>query len=423
MLKVLNINKFIKEHKVLEVTSRQSFNRDGEITPEGLYSEIIFGVTSKELSTTFGYINLKTNIVHPAILASLSKISTLFSKIVLNTKKAILENGQLVESDEGSSGVGWLFDIWKKIDFEKYKTEKNSYIINFILSEGREGIFINKFLVIPPKFRMYTIKHGMTIEDETTMFYKTILDLIESGHSENPFMQEILRNSSRDVEIQKAVNKTYAFFLQKLEKKEGAFRANLISKRIDNNVRLVANARPDIPFNCAGIPWHVLLNIFDAFVVGSLNKSIFSEDYSKKLGTKDFTSSKYGTHFDYIYRNVDTYTESNPGKREIWVKLLKELFDYHPELKVLLKRDPAWDKGSYHALFPVIIPTNSFHIVVNSLLYVPLGGDSFNTNFILNKTGPTIVETPEGTIQTKTDSSYYLKSLDSIYDDIEIIND
>lgn len=418
MLKVLDINKFIKDNKILEVTNRLSFSREGKLTPDGLYSETIFGVTSKEKSSTFGYINLKANIIHPAILASLSKLSTVFKKIVLTGKKAALENGMVVESEEGSTGVGWLFDVWNKIDFDKYENDKNASMIAFLKKAKREGVFINKFLVIPPNFRMYTTKHGMTIEDETTMFYKRILDLVNAGHSESEFMKEILRRSSRDTEIQKAVNDTYEYFLQKLDKKEGAFRASLISKRLDNNVRLVANARPDLPFNCAGLPWHVLLNIFDAYVVGSLSKAIFTEDYGKQLGVSEFSSSKFGTHFDYIYRNVDTYTESNPGKREIWVKLLKEMFDYHPELKVLLKRDPAWDKGSYHALYPVIIPTNSFHIVVNSLLYKPLGGDSFNTNFTLNEKDNVICEDELGSVCTKTDKSYYLRSLDYLYDDI-----
>jgi len=418
MLKVLNINNFIKTNKVQEVTNRQSFTKEGKPTTDGLYSETIFGITSDEISTNFAYINLSTWIIHPSILGSLTKVSTLFKKVIYGDKKAVIENGMLVESENGSSGVGFLFNSWNKLDFKNYLTEKNKPVVNFFQTIARDEVFINKYLVVPPKFRMYTQKHGITVEDEITMFYKRLLGLTVIGSADNDLMQAILKNSNKDLEIQKAVIIIYDFFLSKLEKKEGQFRSSLISKRIDNNVRLVANARPDLPFNCAGLPWHVLLNIFDAFIVGSLNKNIFSEDYSKALGVEQFSSSKFGTHFDYIFRNVDTYTKANPGKREIWVKVLKEMFDYHPELKVLLKRDPAWNKDSYHALFPVIIPTNSFHIVVNSLLYKPLGGDSFNTNFTTGVKDNCICQDEDGYISTKSDQSYYIRSLNYLFDNL-----
>ena len=418
MLKVLNINDFIKTNKILEVTNRQSFNRDGLPTSDGLYSETIFGVTNDEISKNFGYINLTCNIVHPSILSTLDKVGTIFKKVVYSEKKVVIENGMLIENENGSTGIGWLFNSWDKIDFSQYTTEKNKTIVSFFEKSPKNEIFINKYLVIPPKFRMYTREHGITIEDELTMLYKKVLDLTVITHADNNLMQMVLKNSSKDLEIQKAVIAIYNFFLQKLEKKEGQFRSSLVAKRIDNNVRLVANARPDMPFNCAGIPWHVLLNIFDAYVVGSLNKKIFSEDFASQLGVDKFSSSKFGTHFDYIFRNVDTYTEANPGKREIWVKVLKEMFDYHPQLRVLLKRDPAWDKNSYHSLFPVIIPTNSFHIVVNSLLYKPLGGDSYNTNFTYLENDSIISQNDECIIKTKNLKSYQIKSLNSIFDSI-----
>jgi len=418
MLKVLNINKFIKDNNILEVSNRNSFDREGNPTNDGLYSNIIFGTTSDEMGKIFGYINLNGNVLHPSIFNSLSKLSTVFKKIVFNEKKYILQLGELIEDEKGNSGLGWLFNNWTKIDFSKFAKDNNSAMVEFITNTPRNELFVSKYIVVPPKFRMYTEEHGRTIEDELTMLYKNVLSLTNVGQLETGLMQAVLKNSNKDLEIQKAVNTLYDYFLQKLEKKEGQFRSTLISKRIDNNVRLVANARPDIPFNCAGLPWHVLLNVFDAFIIGSLNKNIFSKDFAKELGISSFSPSKLGTHFDYIFRNVDTYTNANPGKRELWVQLLKEMFEWHPELKVLLKRDPAWDSGSYHALFPIIIPTNAFHIVVNSLLYKPLGGDSFNSNNIVFEKDNVIISNDKGTLSTQSDSSYYLKSLNYYYKEI-----
>lgn len=417
MLKALDINKFIKSNSVLEVTNFISFIKNNP-TDDGLYSPKIFGTTTEEITKTFGFINLKAQIIHPAIVDVLGKISPIFRKIILGEKRATFESGVItVVEENGNTGPGWLFSIWDRIKFDSYRTDKNQSYIEAIQKLGKDLIFIDKYLVIPPKFRMWTEKHGLKIEDELTGLYKKLLGKVSSGYSQSEFMQEILRNSSRDIIIQKAVLEIYEYFLTLLEKKEGSFRGSLISKRIDANVRLVANARPDIPFNACGLPWHVLLNIFDAFIVGSLNKAIFSENFAKELGIESFSSVKLGEHFNYIFRNVDTYTEANPGKREIWIKLLVEMFNYHPELRVLIKRDPAWNASSYHCLKPVIIPTNSYHIVVNSLLYKPLGGDSFNTNYTAIEQSSNVISTAYGTLKTPG-KAFKIRKFDSIVESV-----
>lgn len=416
MLKILDINKFIKTNKILEVTERASFRNDGTINDSGLYSKTIFGSTSQEISEQFGYINLTSNVMHPSIIDTISKVNTIFKKVALGTEKVVLNDGKIEKAGDtkGSTGPGWLFNNWDKIKFKEYTTEKNQDIISYFMETPRNMIFIDKLLVIPMKFRMYTEQHGITIEDELTMLYKKVLGITVLNNNDNELMKSILKNSSKTEHIQNGVYEIYAYFLNLLEKKTGSFRGNLISKRIDNNVRLVANARPDIPFNCAGLPWHVLINVFDVYVVASLNKKIFSKDYQELLETKSFSMSQYGKHFDYIFRNVDTYTDANPGKRELWVEFLKEMFDFHTDLRVLLKRDPAWNNKSYHGLRPVIIPTNSFHVVVNSLLYKPLGGDSFTTSITTHIKESDIVSNEQGLIRTKGETSYHIKNLDYI---------
>ncbi len=416
MLKVLDINKTIKENKILEVTSRISFTRENTPTNEGLYSPIIFGSTSKEIGATFGYIKLNSKIIHPAILNSLIKVDTSFKKIVYETSKFVMNNGVIVENSDGKTGLGWLFSIFDKINFESYTT-KNENLISFFTELKRDQAFIDKYLVVPPKFRMYTEKHGIYIEDDLTMLYKNLLGLVDIGQADAGLMEYVLKNSNKDLEIQKSVITLYDFFLEKLEKKEGQFRSTLVAKRIDNNTRLVANARPDMPFDSTGLPWHVLLNVFDVFVIAALTHDT-EENYAKKLGVAKFSTSKLGQHFDYIFRNVDTYTDANPGKRELWVELLKDIFEFHPELMVMLKRDPAWNSQSYHGLYPVIIPTNSFHVVVNSLLYKPLGGDSFTSRALVFEKDNIIISKNGSTISTDSDKSYYLRSMEYFYNDL-----
>ena len=55
------------------------------------------------------------------------------------------------------------------------------------------------------------------------------------------------------------------------------------------------------------------------------------------------------------------------------------MFEKLPDLRLMLKRDPAWTKESFGGLKPVINTTNSYVYIVNSQIYVPFAGDSFNT--------------------------------------------
>ncbi len=429
-MKILNIDNFIKENGCKEVTNPFSFGKNGTIAADGLYSPLIFGSTSKEIGTTFGYLNLHSNIMHPAIYQMIGKIDTLFIKCLTGEKKCNIKDGLLSEDSDGKNGIGWLYQNWNTIKFSKYesnakdqKSEKINKILNFI--KDRNLVFIKKFLIVPMKYRMAAEKHGINIEDDLTMLYKKLMGKITSGQAgqDNEFMKKLLQNSSKDIVIQNDVNAIYDYFLSKLKEKEGFFRGTLISKRIDNNSRLVANARPDIPFNCCALPWHVLLNVFDSFIIGAFRDKEFDlESHFKKLSISNYNDISLSKHFNYIYQNSDSYVKNYPGRREIWVEVIKEILEYHKELRVMVKRDPAWSSGSYVSLKPIIIPTNAYHIVVNSLIYKPFGGDSFNTNFtgeIIENNSPydsnIIIKRDNLLITTKNNTIIQVKSADKIF--------
>lgn len=405
MLKILDINKFINQHKALQVTQVNSFDKNGP-TNSGLYSPRIFGITNDEKRTRFGYISLNTNVIHPAAFDAIIKLSPDFKYCILNEKSYIIEEGKLVKDDNGKSGVDWLYHNFKKIDFDKYIKPGVEDIVEFFKTTN---VFIDKFLVIPTIYRNYVEKHGLIEEDEITGLYKKLLVRTIAGQLDADYLDQMMQQSSKATIVQRMILELYKYFITILEKKDGKFRGELISKRIDNNVRLVANARPDIPFNCIGLPWHVLINVFDVYVISVLTKNNLSKDYAELLKIKSFSINELGEHFDYIYRNSDTYTLNNSGLRETWVELLKEMLEVYKDLRVLTKRDPAWDKGSYHTLKPIIIPTNSYHVVVNSLLYKPLGGDSFSTRF-------TCIETECENIHYPSEKQYIIRGMDKIYE-------
>ena len=105
-----------------QITNAVTFDQKGP-TPDGLYSEVIFGTNFKESSTIFAYIDLGTMILHPDIYSNINRLDPIFKKIVDPSfdTKATLVSGTLQESPSGKRGIGWLYSIWDQIDFDKYQ--------------------------------------------------------------------------------------------------------------------------------------------------------------------------------------------------------------------------------------------------------------------------------------------------------------
>jgi len=431
---LLDINKFIKEKDAKEVTSEKTFlftKGDFIPDPNGLYSPQIFeGTGIKGQRDKYGYISLKNTIMHPLIYKNLKKIATIFYYVATSEKHVEIIDGELIETppeNGGKTGLDFLINNWKKINLDKYKKETNEFFIEFLKKVQEKLIFINKLPVIPVLYRPYTFEHGRVIEDEITEKYKKILleykktmgglsgQPLNSLNSKNLTASEdavsltgrrstisnidnplgisddnglellnsfIQNNVNSSEKVQKYVQDLYDYFISKLEKKEGFFRSNLVGKRLDNVSRLVANARPDIPVDCVGIPWHVLINIFDYYVLAELEHN---KDVAEKLGLADISTVDFGKHIYYIYKNCDIYCKSFPERQQIWIELLTEIFDKHDYLRVVFKRDPGWSANSFWSVKPLILKGCSYYIVVNSFYYKPLGGDSFNTNILIKE--------------------------------------
>ena len=366
-----------------QITNPLTFGPNGP-TPDGLYSETIFGKSLEEQSTRFAYIDLGTMVMNPDIFNNLNKVDPLIKKLADPTMdtKAVLHNGVFVESDNGKRGVGWLYSVWDQIDFEKYQKpglKDSTYIFEQF---KKDQVFTSKWIVCPPLFRPYIEDRGIMKEDEITGFMKDLLRLSAASKGQNIYLDKILDTNSKAELIQLKVNELHDHIFSLIHKAEGFQEQKLIGKRQDNVARLVANASPRIPLHSVGLPWHYLLGLFDKHVIAEIINHENSSEIFKTLEIpENTTTQEFGQFFDYIARNVDVFTQSQNGekKKQLLIDLLMEVFEKFPELKVLLKRDPAWDKNSYHSLSPIVITTNAYHVVTNSMIYKPIGGDSFNT--------------------------------------------
>jgi DNA-directed RNA polymerase beta' subunit len=228
---------------------------------------------------------------------------------------------------------------------------------------------------------------------------------------------ETIKEKTNKEFVQEAVNGLYKYFIKQLESKHGFVRGAMTSKRLDNVARMVANANPDIPINACVIPWQILLNVFDVFVVAYLENDAKKEGSLKAdLGIKERSIEEYGDLFDYIYRNTNTYTEHYPGHREIWIDVLTGIFNENPMMRVLLKRDPGWNANSIHCFKPLIGTKNMYHVLVPSWVYDPLGGDSFNTNFMIDELSNNVIYEDETyKITGELEKARVVKTMDSVW--------
>jgi DNA-directed RNA polymerase beta' subunit len=415
--KLLDVAKLIQETQAKAVTDSQTFSgKDFTPSPQGLQSPAIFGATSKGKFENWGYINLDDVILHPLIYENLNVINPIFNKVKSKKAKFKVINGELQEDPKGGTGISWLVGSWDKINFEKYRTEKNKLFIDLINNTKKNLITVNKVPVIPVAYREAKVDGFRPEEDEVDKLYKKLISYAKSGRSDftQAYLETLQDKSTTDM-IQNGVNKLYDYFLDKLASKEGFVRQALVAKRLDNVSRMVANANPDIPINACVIPWHILLSMFDVFVVGYLNQEE-NEELKKELSMVDKTTSEYGELFDYIYRNTSSYVKNYPKHKEIWIDILEAIFNKNPELRVLVKRDPGWTANSMWCFKPLIGTEDMYHIIVPSFVYSPLGGDSFNTNFAIDYLPDNVIyEDDKYKITGTNEQARVVKTLSSIY--------
>ena len=90
-LQLLDVNKFASG--LPPVTSTELKTRSGELHPEGLFSEKIFGVEGTlTRSKKYSYIKLNTTVVHPSAYKLLIRINRKIEKMfnMLNQLKVIV---------------------------------------------------------------------------------------------------------------------------------------------------------------------------------------------------------------------------------------------------------------------------------------------------------------------------------------------
>lgn len=304
---LFDMNEFIKLNKLQEVTNPVMFVKGSIPTPDGLLSTDIFGVSVKERKMTFAYIDLNGYFLHPFIYKLLKRVDRNFESVIHSTKNFKIENGNLIEDENGETGIGFLYKNWEKLNFEKNNSLIRGERIDVLKIYKKNVLFTRYWLVIPAFYRDVNLSDagkGVVSHHEINQIYSKILRLSRSLSNSNSF--DFVLNTTR-ASLQMALVEVYDYFKSKIEKKDGMIRKNLLGKSTDYGSRSVISAPVfhtdsyedmNIDFHHVGIPLAQCCSVFNPFIVTWV-KNFFQREF-EMIGAK------------YPYKNKDgsiTYVE------------------------------------------------------------------------------------------------------------------
>lgn len=387
-LNILNIDKFIQKNNCKEVKNAK-VNPKG-FDPESLWSESIFGpVGSRTRRTQFGYIQLRSNIIHPIIFDMLKVCSEQTSRIINKKTTYIVSNKVYVEDPSGETGISFLIKTLDDIDLQLMAKKEKLDSASFIESNKKQ-ILIDKFIVIPASYRDIDLskKDAMQMQSEVNVIYKDIL-YINNQLSGDLYLDEILIEK-----LQYNLNKLITWFQYQLKGKKGVLRGNMLKKRMDYTSRLVCVTNQEIPLGYIGIPWHTTLAIFEPlFTFYCYKKDPVILDDIKAFLKKDELDFNDFLKFIQDFTAIPQIVP--PDLQQKLSAIASKIIE---DQSVMFKRDPVTHRNSWSAAHPII--TTGRVVQVNALDLEPLQGDSILGNvivyeFINNKYVPKVIDISE----------------------------
>ena len=152
-LEICNVDRYVKENELQEITNPMFFIKTGVPAPDGLLSNEIFGITKEDREGTWAYINLNGLFIDPSCYKQWCKLDKNIKAIVHRTDTFIInEQGQFESDPKGKNGVKFLKDNIDKIKFRSTGSVQRDLRIKYI-QKNKKNMFITKYLVIPPYFR------------------------------------------------------------------------------------------------------------------------------------------------------------------------------------------------------------------------------------------------------------------------------
>ena len=240
-ISTFDIDEFVEINELQEVTSPVLFERGGVPHPQGLVSNQIFGINTKDRRETFAYIDLHGHFFHPHMLKAFRRMFRNIDKIISGSDYfSINENGQLVRDENGNTGIEWLYKNWDKIKWERTEGMRNQRI-DLLTKSPKKEIFMTKQIVIPAFYRDINSNTSRGGGDTVPIndMYSKLIRMCSLIRDEAMFSFSF---NSTIMRIQDLIVDIYDYFKEKIEKKAGLIRKYLMGKSVDYSGRVVITA-------------------------------------------------------------------------------------------------------------------------------------------------------------------------------------
>jgi len=368
-LQLLEIEQFITKNKLSEVTSSNIYSVNKHtFDPKGLWAEEIFGnVGSDVRKSKFGYIDLGTQIINPVLYDMIASTSAEVRNVLNENKSYEFKNGKFVEVEIGQTGLHYFIEVFEKIKFiELCKTDKKE--VATFLDKNKAQILITKQLILPAGIRDLSLAQtkGRQFSSEINELYEKMLMLVSQKSTQSSGLEGMFIGY-----IQKTAIAIYKWIQSKVKGKQGLFQGSMLKKTIDYSARLVAISDPSIPLGSIGVPWHVVLTLYQPFFI----HAVFKHETIKPL-LAEFMKCDESEINDHKIQDVNQKINKYPNK--VTGDLKTELMSIANEITsgkdILCKRDPVVSRNSYYS-GSVVVLDHGHAAVVNSLSVTPQGLD------------------------------------------------
>ena len=292
--------KVIKLNNLKEVSDPMLFIKGSIPSPNGLLSTEIFGVSINERRSTFAYIDLHGIFLHPFIYKLLKRINRKFESCVHGTAKFIIKDGDLFEDENGETGINFIYNNWDKFKFDPRsgsRAERVEVLNNYTKNE----LFTKYWIVIPAFYRDANfenadkgkVSHRSEINDKYIKLIRYAALMTSGGVFDFQLNATVGK-------IQDTLVELYDFFKDKLAKKEGMIRRNLMGKSTDYASRCVisaarfnANTPEDqlVDFYHVGLPLAHCCSEFNPFIVAWV-RNFFRQKFETSGGKIPYKNKK-----------------------------------------------------------------------------------------------------------------------------------
>ena len=323
-VELLDANRLVQVNKLEEVTSQHLFSNKMMYDPNGLLSNDIFGISKSDRRSTFAYISLKKNFIHPHIYAKVLK--SLFKNIeyiVAGQKRYVIENGWFKEDREnGWTGIAALYDHWDEIEWDKKKSD-NKIAKELMNKLSRDQVFIDKIIIIPPAYRDVMLAGALDSSDhvsELNDMYQKLIRAVSILQEGGLFART---QYGAQLKVENTLVDIYKFFTDQIAHKTGLIRKYLLGKSVDYGVRAVISAPTYnherfednmVDVEHTAVPIEMCASAFYPFIEGWL-KNFFTREILNNPNRITFHDKETDKEITGEIKNIDVqFSEKNIRK-------------------------------------------------------------------------------------------------------------